>query len=201
MCEKCRRQTTIGTCTHPKSRHFLKPCPGVEQGADIRECDFAEVMPCKDKCQKCDERKDEDGIAVTTRIVRAPFTDDQIASLNAYQKSPNAHPYTCGNDHKTLGLGDNDSDNILKADRFGWHCQKCSYLQDWARKDETDWSWKTKEQQSQQDVKKDYLDVSYKGKHAKMTSIWFGNITLELDNGEKITVHESQLDSDWRTRK
>jgi hypothetical protein len=47
MKETCGRQTIIGNCTNPKSPYFLKPCPGTEPGADIRDCEFAETMPGK----------------------------------------------------------------------------------------------------------------------------------------------------------
>jgi hypothetical protein len=47
MKETCNRQTIIGNCTNPKSPYFLKPCPGIEPGADIRDCEFAEIMPTK----------------------------------------------------------------------------------------------------------------------------------------------------------
>jgi len=77
-------------------------------------------------------------------IIKAPFTDDQIASLNAYQKSLHVHPYTCGNDH--MGVHFTVDDRILIADLFGWHCPKCSYLQDWAHVFSADWSWKIMEQ-------------------------------------------------------
>jgi hypothetical protein len=47
---------------------------------------------------------------------------------------------------------------------------------------------------------KDYIDVSYKGRPAKMLNIFFGDVLLELVNGERIVVNERCLDSDWRTK-
>jgi hypothetical protein len=49
MKETCGRQTIFTTCTHPKSPYFMKPCPGVEPGADIRDCEFAEPIPKQEK--------------------------------------------------------------------------------------------------------------------------------------------------------
>ena len=65
--------------------------------------------------------------------VRSPFTDDQVASLNAYQAARVFHPFTCGTD-KCRG--------ILRADRDGWHCPNCDYRQGWAWSWMADWSWR-----------------------------------------------------------
>jgi len=78
--------------------------------------------------------------------IEAPFTPVQVASLNAFQKSKWVHPFTCGNDHAALGLSTRYEDTILVADRYGWHCPVCSYLQSWAHADMGNWSWKIMEQ-------------------------------------------------------
>jgi hypothetical protein len=63
---------------------------------------------------------------MTDRIT-APWTEDTIAALNAFQRSGRMHPFTCGNEqhrmHQTL---------IAEAD--GWHCpdETCDYRQNWA---------------------------------------------------------------------
>jgi hypothetical protein len=36
------------------------------------------------------------------------------------------------------------------------------------------------------------------GKSGKMVNIFFGDVQIELKNGEKIWVPESRLDQDWR---
>lgn len=64
---------------------------------------------------------------------KAPFTDEEIASLNEYQESGWGHPYTCGN-------GDQE---ILVATTDGWICKKCAYTQKWCHKWTADWEWKT----------------------------------------------------------
>lgn len=63
-------------------------------------------------------------------MLKAPWTEDQINSLNAFQVSGCYHPFTCGDCRKDL---------IAAAD--GWHCS-CGYSQDWAHKIMADWSWK-----------------------------------------------------------
>ena len=59
-------------------------------------------------------------------LVHAPFTDEQVEALNAFQKLGYFHPFTCGHDH--------DGDRILVAANDGWHCvyPGCEYTQNWA---------------------------------------------------------------------
>lgn len=57
-------------------------------------------------------------------MIRAPFTDAQVASLTAHQNSSAAHPYTCG--HNSLHPP-------LIAVTEGWICEECDYTQEWAR--------------------------------------------------------------------
>lgn len=59
--------------------------------------------------------------------IRAPFTDEQVASLNAYQKSGVFHDFTCGDEHA--------GERSLIATREGWICPTCEYTQVWA------WLW------------------------------------------------------------
>ncbi len=58
--------------------------------------------------------------------VRAPWKEEQVAALNAYQQMGRFHPFTCGEDHPTH--------SILVAEPAGWRCpvQGCPYTQDWA---------------------------------------------------------------------
>jgi hypothetical protein len=55
--------------------------------------------------------------------LRAPWTDDQVAALNAYQHTGYFHPFTCGND---------STHRVLVATPTGWICEDCDYRQDWA---------------------------------------------------------------------
>lgn len=62
------------------------------------------------------------------------FTEDQVASLNAYQEAGIMHPFTCG----TMGCRAD-----LVATTEGWVCPTgCGYTQDWAMNWMADWSWK-----------------------------------------------------------
>jgi hypothetical protein len=79
--------------------------------------------------------------------VYAPFTPDQVASLNAYQRSGTFHEFTCGSDncHAVVVY---DSKAILHASPKGWKCPftNCDYTQDWAYDWMADWTWKTMRQ-------------------------------------------------------
>jgi citrate lyase beta subunit len=59
-------------------------------------------------------------------IIEAPWTEDQVAALNAFQVSGVMHPFTCENDHELH--------QTLIAERDGWHCPdpECSFTQNWA---------------------------------------------------------------------
>ena len=56
-------------------------------------------------------------------IINAPWTDDQVATLNTYQQCGHFHPYTCG-----ICRAD------LVATNDGWRCPAdgCNYVQHWA---------------------------------------------------------------------
>ena len=79
--------------------------------------------------------------------VLAPFTDDQVASLNAYQESEHVHPYTCGS--QSCPGRDVAGDLPMAADRGGLHCigGACgmAYTQTWAHAWTADWSWRAVE--------------------------------------------------------
>jgi hypothetical protein len=64
--------------------------------------------------------------------LRTPFTDAQVASLNAYQEWGTGHPFTWGTD---VCRG------ILRATRDGWGCPICGCRQEWAWSWMADWSW------------------------------------------------------------
>ena len=68
---------------------------------------------------------------------RAPFTDDQVVSLNAYQASGVMHPFTCGQ----RDLPGHKPSDRLWASTNGWFCEHCDYTQDWAHGFMADWGW------------------------------------------------------------
>ena len=58
------------------------------------------------------------------------FTEEEVKSLNDYQKAGVFHPFTCGGnrcDEKHL-----DGEGLLVATTEGWICPFCDYKQDWA---------------------------------------------------------------------
>ena len=74
--------------------------------------------------------------------VKAPWTPDQVASLNGYQASEKYHPYTCRNRGASFHrwrLGDK---GVLIPTTSGWICSDCDYTQDWAHAFTTSWAWR-----------------------------------------------------------
>lgn len=56
----------------------------------------------------------------------APWSEAQVAALNAYQASGRLHPFTCPHTHHS-------TPPLLVAHRDGWHCPDgCGYTQSWA---------------------------------------------------------------------
>lgn len=98
--------------------------------------------------------------------IQAPFTDDQVKSLNEYQRSRVFHPFTCPKEHlswfagaKAVAeqtviedeLGDEALVHLVHATHIrlaatneGWFCpgDLCDYTQDWAWAGMADGSWK-----------------------------------------------------------
>lgn len=63
-------------------------------------------------------------------MLKAPWTDDQVASLNAYQKADVMHPFTSEGED-------------LVATKDGWVMQNdpVEVVQDWAHEWMADWGW------------------------------------------------------------
>ncbi|MEU5043193.1 hypothetical protein [Streptomyces griseorubiginosus] len=64
------------------------------------------------------------------RVIRAPWTPDQVDALNAFQRRGGMHPFTCGGEHTPASPA-------LVAYTDGWRCpqpygESCDYRQDWA---------------------------------------------------------------------
>lgn len=69
----------------------------------------------------------------------APWTDDQVESLNAYQRSGAFHPFTGRNE-----LAPEGADDVLIATPEGWRSERDpEYRQTWAWRWMADWSWKS----------------------------------------------------------
>lgn len=65
-------------------------------------------------------------------MLQAPFTSEQVASLEGYQNCRRYHPFTCGNCSANL-----------KPTVAGWVCptKGCNYTQDWCHEHMADNSW------------------------------------------------------------
>lgn len=60
-------------------------------------------------------------------FVKAPFTQQQAARMNAYQEMGIYHPYTC----PQRGDGKHTTRNgVLLATTAGWICLDCPYVQE-----------------------------------------------------------------------
>lgn len=64
-----------------------------------------------------------------SKDVQAPFTPEQVATLNRFQAGGWFHPFTCGrrSQHR-------EDEGVLIAAVEGWACpvERCEYVQQWA---------------------------------------------------------------------
>jgi hypothetical protein len=82
-------------------------------------------------------------------LARAPFTAEQVESLNDFQRSSAFHPFTCS------GGGGPHSDTaeqyaVLQATEDGWRCPVlgCKHRQDWAHTWMADGSWREAQEEA-----------------------------------------------------
>lgn len=64
----------------------------------------------------------------------APFTDEEVKSINDFQKSGVFHEFTCVESHPGL-------DRTLVAFQHGLDCPHCAYTQVWVHSWMADRSW------------------------------------------------------------
>jgi len=60
--------------------------------------------------------------------ITAPWSVEQVASLNNYQNIGWMHPFTCPNHADDA----HNEHPYLRATPEGWQCDACPYTQDWA---------------------------------------------------------------------
>lgn len=81
-------------------------------------------------------------------MIKAPFTKEQVDTLNYYQEGNMGHPYTCGGsgripeckrqiayDKRFKGEQvefTNENEGVLIATEQGWVCPCGKYTQDWS---------------------------------------------------------------------
>ncbi len=63
-------------------------------------------------------------------VKKAPFTSDEVDSINAFQQSGIFHPFTCGGGDRTSHP---DGEGRLVAVEAGVKCPYCDYTQNWVR--------------------------------------------------------------------
>jgi hypothetical protein len=69
---------------------------------------------------------------MTDQFIHAPWTDKQVAALNASQEAYTRHPFTCGRRDLPGHKWDKGDLGVLTATTNGWVCESCGYTQDWA---------------------------------------------------------------------
>lgn len=100
-------------------------------------------MPCNDRIVI----NTQSGQGGPLYFVDAPFSLEQVESLNAYQSSGVMHPFTCAGDradaaHHAYQAKHGGDRGQLMAIEAGWICPVCGSTQDWAWLWMSDWSWR-----------------------------------------------------------
>jgi hypothetical protein len=87
-----------------------------------------------------------------TGMVLAPWSADQVDSLNGFQRSGAFHPFTCPREHER------EDDDRLLALAAGWKCcqEGCGYTQEWAHAFMADWSWQQDARVSRETVRPEH---------------------------------------------
>lgn len=70
-------------------------------------------------------------------MITAPFTGEQVQSMNGFQVRSMMHPMTCREDDCRVANGSGP----MTATTLGWMCRHCEYRQAWTFNFTTDWSW------------------------------------------------------------
>ncbi len=65
-----------------------------------------------------------------------PWSEEQVAALNQYQRGGQYHPFTCGgdrsdDDHVAYAAAHGEDNGQLVATKDGWVCPVCGYRQTW----------------------------------------------------------------------
>lgn len=68
-------------------------------------------------------------------VIEAPFTDEQVKSIDAFQKNKYMPKFTCGND--------SCNHVALTVTKDGFSCPQCyNWSQNWCHDFMADWSWR-----------------------------------------------------------
>lgn len=72
--------------------------------------------------------------AAEQRVTIAPWTQEEVDALNAFQTSGRMHPFTCPDRNSTYTPHSDDLGDVgvLVATPEGFRCPDCGYGQSWA---------------------------------------------------------------------
>ena len=76
------------------------------------------------------------------KLIKAPWTNEQVRSLKEFQRSGTFHAYTCGNFHSHHPIPHSEGGDVLIPTPDGWVCEVCDYTQDSAQDWTLDFRWK-----------------------------------------------------------
>lgn len=80
---------------------------------------------------------------------KAPWTPEEVTSLNGYQQSGVMHEFTCGSGGRCDASHDAQG-GMLVATKNGWICPYCDYAQNWCHEWMADGTWrKMREKQNE----------------------------------------------------
>lgn len=73
----------------------------------------------------------------TGKVMKAPWTAQQVKFLNEFQSGGQFHPFTCGGNrmdeaHTAYQKEHGGDFGQLVATTEGWECPVCDYRQEWA---------------------------------------------------------------------
>lgn len=88
--------------------------------------DYQPGVACR-TCGRSLRPAQTEGAVPAAGVIRAPWTSEQVAALEAFQLRSGMHPFTCGNDKHSMAPR-------LVPSHSGWYCPDpaCDYRQDWA---------------------------------------------------------------------
>lgn len=84
-----------------------------------------------------DDRRGNGDKRLESRTARAPWTEDEIANLNRWQRCGWVHAFTCGagdrgdDTHWNYAEEHGGDAGQLVAAEDGWKCPACGWRQDW----------------------------------------------------------------------
>lgn len=107
--------------SHVTHDEVCGPCTEDRHADPVREHYLASGPRCTCSCS-----------CPAPRLVHAPWSDEQVAALDRWQRSECVHPFTCGDRDGHPWNEDYFDYGPLIPTNAGWVCEHCDYTQDWA---------------------------------------------------------------------